>query len=72
MRDICNPLHADFAVNLSAEKLLKAAAIFAAFHLPDCAAEVLLKFRAELASRCDVESLLDTLAAQIQQGRNQS
>ena len=68
VRDICNPMHADFAVNLSPEKLLKAAAIFAAFHLPDCAAEVLLKFRAELASRCDVESLLDTLAAQIQQG----
>jgi FkbM family methyltransferase len=68
IRDLCNPGQADFVANLSPEKLLKAAAIFAAFNLPDCAAEILLKFRAKLASRCDVEKLLDILAAQVQRG----
>ena len=68
VRDLCNPERADFASSLSPEKILKTAAIFAVFNLPDCAAEVLIKFRAKIASLCDVDSLLDTLAAQIQPG----
>jgi len=67
VRDICDPAHADFAATLSSEKLLKAASIFGAFQLPDCAAEILLKFREKLVGKCDVETLLDILAAQVQQ-----
>jgi hypothetical protein len=39
-------------------------AIFAIFDLPDCAAELALKFRAQLSSRFDVDRMLDLLAAQ--------
>jgi Methyltransferase FkbM domain len=68
VRDLCRPGSEVFAAELSPEKLLKTAAIFAAFDLPDCAAEILVKFRAGLAPFCDVDSLLDTLAAQAQPG----
>jgi hypothetical protein len=68
IRDVCLPGNAAFAAALSPEKLLKTAAIFAAFDLPDCAAEILVKFRAGLATLCDVDSFLDTLAAQAQPG----
>ena len=67
VRDVCDPAHAEFAATLSSEKLLKAAAIFGAFQLPDCAAEILLKFREKFVGKCDVETLLDILAAQVQQ-----
>jgi len=39
-------------------------AIFAIFNLPDCAAELALKFRTTLSSRFDVDRVLDLLAAQ--------
>jgi hypothetical protein len=73
MRDLCDPGVSAFADQLSAEKILKSAAIFAAFNLPDCAAEILVKFRSRLAGlcgagACDIDVLLDTLAAQAQQG----
>jgi hypothetical protein len=69
VRDLCHSANADLAAALSVEKVLKTAAIFAVFGLPDCAAEILLKFRAGLAALCDVDSLLDTLAAQAQEPR---
>jgi hypothetical protein len=47
-------------------KLLNLICIFAAFNLPDCAAEIALRFRDRLGNACDVERILDLLAAQAQ------
>lgn len=69
VHDICNPAHQGFVMKLSPEKILKTAAIFAAFNLPDSAAEILATFRARIAHLCDVDSLLEVLAAEIQSGR---
>ncbi len=63
-RDLASGLYDDFAHSLSADKLLNLMAIFAVFDLPDCAAELALKFREMLSSRFDVERMLDLLAAQ--------
>ncbi|HLW76736.1 MAG TPA: FkbM family methyltransferase [Bryobacteraceae bacterium] len=68
VRDVCSPNSAGFAAALTPEKLLKTAAIFALFDVPDCAAEILVGFRPRLAAICDVDRLLDTLAAQAQEG----
>jgi hypothetical protein len=54
--------------SLSAEKLIKLAAIFSAWDQPDGAAEILLVFRDRLASLLDVDAALDVLAAQTQAG----
>ena len=51
-----------------AAQLLKLAAIFSAWELPDCAAEILTAFRDRLAGLIDVDDALDRLAAQIQAG----
>jgi hypothetical protein len=67
VRDLCDAGNAGFAASLSAEKILKTAGIFALFGLPDCAAEILLTFRSRLAAICDIDSSLDTLAAQAQE-----
>jgi FkbM family methyltransferase len=63
-RDLASGLYDDFANSLSADKLLNLLAIFAIFNLPDCAAEMALKFRTTLSSRFDVDRILDLLAAQ--------
>lgn len=63
-RDLASGLYDDFANSLSADKLLNLMAIFAIFNLPDCAAELALKFRTRLSSRFDVDRMLDLLAAQ--------
>src|SRR6202007_1302091 len=65
-RDLGSGLYDEFAKGLTGEKVLNLAAIFAAFDLPDCAAEVALKFRSVLAPVCDVDKVLDLLAAQAQ------
>jgi hypothetical protein len=65
-RDLGSGLYDDFAKRLTGEKVLNLAAIFAVFDLPDCAAEVALKFRSVLALVCDVDKVLDLLAAQAQ------
>lgn len=65
-RDLGSELYVDFEQRLSQEKLLNLIAIFAVFDLPDCAAEVALKFRAQLASVCDVDHILDLLTAQAE------
>jgi len=63
-RDLASGLYGDFANSLSADKLLNLMAIFAIFNLPDCAAELALKFRSTLSSHFDVDKILDRLAAQ--------
>jgi len=63
-RDLGSALHDDFAKSLRAEKILNLVVIFAVFDLPDCAAEILMKFRSLLEARWDVERMLDLLTAQ--------
>jgi hypothetical protein len=56
------------AAGFDAAKLVKLAAIFAAWGLPDMAAELLLARRAEVAASLDVDRGLDLLAAEAQPG----
>lgn len=65
-RDLGGDLFNQWAQSLDGEKILNLAAIFAIFDLPDCAAEVALKFRAELAKVCNVDQFLDRLAGQAE------
>lgn len=67
-RDIGNWRRADFAQSLNGEKLARLAFILAQFHLPDCAAEILLQRRAALADVIDVDHALDALARQAGAG----
>jgi len=54
------------ANSLNADKILNLMAIFAVFDLPDCAAELALKFRPILSPRFDVDRMLDLLTAQVE------
>jgi Methyltransferase FkbM domain len=63
-RDLASGLYDDFANSLAADKLLNLMAILAIFNLPDCAAELALKFRTTLSRTFDVDRMLDLLAAQ--------
>jgi hypothetical protein len=54
--------------SMSADKLIKLAAIFSVWEQPDGAAEILLAFRDQLAPLLDVDAALDVLAAQTQAG----
>jgi len=71
-RDLGSGLYDEFAKSLSADKLLNLAAVFAIFDLPDCAAEVATKFRAQLALLADVDRMLDRLTAQLERSRDAS
>ena len=64
LRDVAAPEQATWAAQLSSAKLAKLAAVFSLSALPDCAAEILLKFRQRLASRFDVDAALDLLVQQ--------
>lgn len=66
VRDWAAPDWTDAAAQASTEKLIKLAAVFSLLGLPDCAAEILVAFRARLANLLDVSGSLDMLAAQIQ------
>jgi hypothetical protein len=66
IRDLGNPEHREVAERLGPAKLLNLVAVFAAFNLPDCAAEIALVYRKPLAGLCDVDRVLDLLAAQAQ------
>jgi FkbM family methyltransferase len=61
IRDAAAPQQATWAGSVGAHKLAKLAAIFAIFGLPDCAAEILLCFRSELAAVVEVDTALDAL-----------
>ena len=63
-RDLGSGLYDALAKTLTGDKLLNLAAIFAIFDLPDCAAELVTKYRAELARLGDVDRMLDRLTAQ--------
>ena len=67
-RDILGPKGAEWAKQLSAEKLAKLVAVFSAWEIPDAAAELLLGLRNRLSTVFDVDAGLDLLAAQTQVG----
>src|SRR5262249_21027499 len=66
LRDLCQSDWLAMADKGTPESLMKLAALFSMFNLPDCAAEVLVKFRDRIADIFDVEMGLDLLAAQAQ------
>ncbi len=66
VRDCGDPGRGTDAATVPPAKLLKLVAIFAAFGLTDCAAEVLLVHRQRLASLLDVDRALDLLATETQ------
>jgi len=64
LRDAAAPEHNRWAESIGPYKLAKLAALFSIFRLPDCAAEILRCFRAELVPLLDVRSALDKLVEQ--------
>jgi hypothetical protein len=66
VRDLASHDYDEFTAKLSTTKLLNLICIFASFQLPDCAAEVALRFSDRLGLICDVERILNLLAAQAQ------
>jgi Methyltransferase FkbM domain len=66
LRDLCQTDWFAMADKATPESLIKLAALFSMFSLPDCAAEVLVKFRDRIADTLDVQMGLDLLAAQAQ------
>jgi hypothetical protein len=61
IRDLAAPYQRDLASTYPPEKLLKLGCIYELFGLPDCAAEVLNRFRMQLVPLGDVDALLDAL-----------
>jgi hypothetical protein len=68
LRDLCAPQNAALAAKAGPGQLLKLAALYSLFGLPDCAAEVLVMFRVRLEPHFDVAAGLDLLAAEAQAG----
>jgi FkbM family methyltransferase len=66
VRDLANPEYDEFVARLPPTKLLNLICVFAAFDLPDCAAEIAVRFRDRLDAGGDVDRILDLLAAQVQ------
>lgn len=65
-RDLGSEEHASFARTLAPGKLLNLICAFAVCNLPDCAAEVAIRFEESISPLCSVVSVLDLLAAQAQ------
>jgi hypothetical protein len=61
IRDLAAPEQRDLADEYPDEKLIKLACIYELVGLPDCAADVLNRFRPRLAAFGDTEALLDAL-----------
>jgi Methyltransferase FkbM domain len=61
VRDLAAPYQRDLVEHYPPEKLVKLACVFELIGLPDCAAEVLNRFRSRLAAFGDAEPLLDVL-----------
>jgi len=64
LRDPAAPEQSQWAEAAGALKLLKLAAIYSLAGLPDCGAEVLLRYRDSLESTIDVQASLDALTTQ--------
>ena len=61
LRDAVSPENVAWSSTQGPEKLLKLAALYSLARLPDCAAEILVNFREQLAPLFDVETGLDVL-----------
>jgi hypothetical protein len=61
VRDLAAPDQQDLAGSYPADKLVKLVSVYELIGLPDCAAEVLNRFRPRLAPFGDTEALLDAL-----------
>jgi hypothetical protein len=68
VRDLGNPAQAGLAGAYAPAKLARLCAIYAAFGLYDCAAEVAQVHRPRLASILSVDELLDRLCVEAQRG----
>jgi hypothetical protein len=66
IRDLASREYDEFTGQLPVTKLLNLICIFASFNLPDCAAEIAIRFKDRLDDCCDVNRILDLLAAQAQ------
>jgi hypothetical protein len=66
-RDVLAPHRAAAVAGLGVEKIAKLAAVFAAWGVPDAAAELLIGRRESLAPLLDIDAGLDLLVAQAQQ-----
>jgi hypothetical protein len=72
-RDVCLPDYEKrFGIVLTPAKLLKLCCAHELFGFPDCAAEVLLKFRDRLQPQVNVDRCLDLLTPPLPDGRNVS
>ena len=67
--DLAAPGYEDRWGMLASEKLLKLACLFEIFGLPDCAAELIVMKRPEMAQWMNVDEVLDGLARQIHPAR---
>ena len=65
-RDLGSDEHADFSKALAPGKILNLICAFAVCNLPDCAAEVAIRFEESISPLCSVARVLDLLAAQAQ------
>ena len=61
LRDAAAPEQNTWAVSLKREKLIKLAGLFSAFGLPDCAADIIIHFRSQMANLINVSRALDIL-----------
>ena len=68
-RDLGSDEHAGFAETLAPGKLLNLICAFAVCGLPDCAADVAIRFKEAISPLCSVAQVLDLLADQAQVGR---
>jgi FkbM family methyltransferase len=69
-RDVCIPGYEEhFKVALTPHKLLKLCCAYEVFSLEDCAAEVLVQFRARIQPLVDVDQCLDLLTPPLPDGR---
>jgi Methyltransferase FkbM domain len=65
IRDLAAPDQQELAGAYPADKLAKLACVYELIGLPDCAAEVLNRFRSRLAAFGDTEALLDALTPRL-------
>jgi hypothetical protein len=67
LRDLASPFWREDATASSDDKLLKLAALFSLFELPDQAAELLVVHRQRFAAHLDVDAALELLTEQAQE-----
>jgi hypothetical protein len=69
IRDLAARESCPLAATFGEARLLKLACLYALCNLPDCAAEVLLRFRKRLETRLDIDQALDLLTPPMADGK---